>query len=130
LLAVGEVLQIDVAVNPGNSGGPLVDNKGRVVGVVFAGIRDFQGVNFAIPVSLVQKDLPRLRSGGKAVLPWLGLGIQEDHRGLEVNYVAPRSPSDWAGLRVGDRLTSVAGTQVSDLGDAQVRLLDFGTDAV
>jgi S1-C subfamily serine protease len=130
LLAVGEVLQIDVAVNPGNSGGPLVDNKGRVVGIVFAGIRDFQGVNFAIPVSLVQKVLPRLRAGGKATLPWLGLGMEEDHRGLEVAYVAPRSPADWAGVRVGDRLTSVAGTPVNELGDAQVRLLDFGTDAV
>lgn len=130
LLAVGEVLQIDVAVNPGNSGGPLVDSKGRVVGIVFAGIREFQGVNFAIPMSLVQKDLPRLRAGGKAVLPWLGLGVQEDHRGLELNYVAPRGPADWAGLRVGDRLTAIAGTPVSELGDAQVRLLDFGTDAV
>lgn len=130
LLAVGEVLQIDVAINPGNSGGPLVDDKGRVVGIAFAGIRDFQGVNFAIPVSLVQKALPRLMAGGKAKLPWLGLGIQEDHRGLEVAYVAPRSPADWAGLRVGDLLKSVAGTPVQDLGDAQVRLLDFGTDAV
>ncbi len=130
LLAVGEVLQIDVAVNPGNSGGPLVDNKGRVVGIVFAGIRDFQGVNFAIPVSLVQKALPRLQAGGKAVLPWLGLGLEEDHRGLQVAYVAPRGPADWAGVRVGDRLVSLAGTPVSEIGDAQVRLLDFGTDAV
>jgi S1-C subfamily serine protease len=130
LLAVGEVLQIDVAVNPGNSGGPLVDSTGRVVGIVFAGIRDFQGVNFAIPVSLVQKALPRLYAGGKAVLPWLGLGLEEDHRGLQVAYVAPRSPADWAGVQAGDRLISVAGTPVNEIGDAQVRLLDFGIDAM
>ncbi len=130
LLAVGEVMQIDVAVNPGNSGGPLVDSKGRVVGIVFAGIRDFQGVNFAIPASLVQKILPRLQVGGKAVLPWTGLGLQEDQRGLEVLYVAPRAPADWAGVHVGDRLVGVAGVAVSELANAQVRLLDFGIDAV
>jgi serine protease Do len=130
LLAVGEVLQIDVAVNPGNSGGPLVDSQGQVVGIVFAGIRDFQGVNFAIPTSLILKVLPRLQAGGRAVLAWAGLGFQEDLRGLEVVYVAPQGPGDWAGFKVGDRLTSVAGTPVTDLVGAQTRLLDFGTDAV
>lgn len=130
LLAVGQVLQIDAAVNPGSSGGPLLDSRGRVVGVVFAGIRDFQGVNFAIPASLVRQVVPRLQAGGRAVLPWVGLGLQEDHRGLEVLYVAPRSPADWAGVRKGDRLTGVAGTPVKELAPAQVRLLDFGTDAV
>jgi S1-C subfamily serine protease len=130
LLAVGEVLQIDVAVNPGNSGGPLVDSRGRVVGVVFAGIREFQGVNFAIPASLVRKILPRLQEGGRAVLPWIGVGLMEDPQGLEIVYVTPRSPADWAGMQVGDRLLGVAGVPVKELVDAQVRLLDFGTDAV
>ena len=130
LLAVGEVLQIDAAVNPGNSGGPLVDSRGRVVGVVFAGIRDFQGVNFAIPASLVRKILPRLQEGGRAVLPWIGVGLMEDPEGLEIVYVSPRGPADWAGMRVGDRVLSVAGVPVKELADAQVRLLDFGTDAV
>jgi len=130
LLAVGEVLQIDAAVNPGNSGGPLVDARGRVEGVVFAGIRDFQGINFAIPASLVRQVLPRLQAGGRTVLPWVGLGLQEDLRGLEVLYVTPRSPGDWAGIRAGDRLVSVAGSPVSEIAAAQVLLLPFGTDAV
>jgi len=130
LLAVGQVLQIDAAVNPGNSGGPLIDARGQVVGVVFAGIREFQGVNFAIPTSLVRKILPRLQAGGRAVLPWVGIGLQEDARGLEVLYVTPRSPGDWAGVRKGDRLVAVAGVGVKELAAAQVRLLDFGTDAL
>ncbi len=96
----------------------------------FAGIRDFQGVNFAIPTSLVQKVLPRLYVGGKAILPWIGLGLQEDQKGVEVLYVVPRAPGDWAGIRVGDRLIGVAGVPVSELAAAQVRLLDFGIDAV
>lgn len=130
LLAVGEVIQIDAAVNPGNSGGPLLDARGRVVGVVFAGIREFQGVNFAIPASLVRELLPRLEAGGRAILPWLGLGLQEDHRGLEVLYVVPRSPADWAGVQKGDRLVGLAGRPVRELPEAQVRLLPLGTDAV
>lgn len=130
LLALGEVLQIDVPVNPGNSGGPLLDESGRVVGVVFAGIASFQGVNFAIPAALVQKELPRLKVGGAAVIPWMGLGLQEDAAGLEVGYVAPQSPGDWAGVQVGDRLTDVAGVPVTEIAAAQVRLLDFGTSAV
>lgn len=130
LLTLGEVIQIDVAVNPGNSGGPLVDRQGRAVGVVFAGIREFQGVNFAIPASLVTQALPRLYAGGRSVVPWLGLGFQEDLHGVEVVYVVPRGPADWAGIRVGDRLTSVAGTPVSSLAEAQTRLLDFGTEAL
>jgi S1-C subfamily serine protease len=130
LLALGEVLQIDVAVNPGNSGGPLVDAQGRVVGVIFAGIRDFQGVNFAIPASLVRRVYPLLEAGGRISLPWVGLGLQEDAQGVEVLYVVPRGPADEAGIRVGDRLTGVAGTPVKEIAQAQVRLLDFGTDAV
>lgn len=130
LLAIGEVLQIDAAVNPGNSGGPLLDAQGQVVGVVFAGIREFQGVNFAIPTSLVRLVLPRLQAGGRAVLPWIGIGLQEDHRGLEVLYVSPRSPADWAGVRQGDRLVGVAGLAVREISQAQVHLLQFGPDAV
>jgi S1-C subfamily serine protease len=130
LLALGEVLQIDVAVNPGNSGGPLVDAQGRVVGVIFAGIRDFQGVNFAIPASLVRRVYPLLQAGGRISLPWVGLGLQEDAQGVEVLYVVPRGPGDEAGIRVGDRLTALAGTPFKEIAPAQVRLLDFGTDAV
>jgi len=130
LLSVGEVLQIDAAVNPGNSGGPMVDADGRVLGVVFAGIRGFQGVNFAIPTSLVRLDLPRLQVGGRAVLPWMGLGFQEDMHGTTVVYIVPRGPGDWSGVHLGDRLVAVGGVPVSDLNAAQIRLLDFGISAV
>jgi len=129
LLPMGDVFQVDVAVNPGNSGGPLVDATGQVVGVVFAGIQEFQGVNFAIPATIATKLLPRLKAGGKAIIPWLGLGLQEDFKGLEVVYVLPQGPSDWAGIRKGDRLVSLAGQSVSEIAQAQGKLLDFGIDS-
>ena len=59
-LQMGDAMQMDVPVNPGNSGGPLVDETGRMVGIVFAGIEQFQGVNFAIPGYWVLKFLPSL----------------------------------------------------------------------
>ena len=125
LLPMGDVYQMDVAVNPGNSGGPLVNAQGQVVGVVFAGIQEFQGVNFAIPSQLLKKMLPRLQLGGRAEIPWLALGLQEDMRGLEVIYVLPRGPADWAGIRPGDRLVSLGNTPVAEIAAAQARILDF-----
>ena len=95
-------MQIDVAVNPGNSGGPLLDSKGEGCRHrVLPESEIFRVSILPFPSALVQKLLPRLQDGGKAVLPWTGLGLQEDQRGLEVLYVAPRAPADWAGVRVG-----------------------------
>lgn len=127
LLPMGDVIQIDVAVNPGNSGGPLVNEKGEVVGIVFAGISGFQGVNFAIPGETVKKLLPLLKDSGKLSVPWMGLGLVEDLRGLEVTYVLPEGPGDWAGLKVGDRLTTFNGQPVKEVAQIQEALLLWGT---
>lgn len=127
LLPMGDVIQIDVAVNPGNSGGPLVNEKGEVVGVVFAGISGFQGVNFAIPGETVKKVLPLLKDSGKLTVPWIGAGLIEDLHGLEVSYVLPESPADWAGLKVGDRLDSFNASPVKEIAQIQESLLLWGT---
>ncbi|MEI8092699.1 MAG: trypsin-like peptidase domain-containing protein [Spirochaetales bacterium] len=129
-LPMGEVFQIDVAVNPGNSGGPLVDSSGQVVGVVFAGVSEFQGVNFAIPAPLVQRLLPQLKAGGKAFVPWMGLGLQEDMTGLEVVYVLPQSPADFAGFLPGDRLVSFDKVPVKEIAHTQALVLNEGADRV
>ena len=63
LLSMAAVMQIDAAVNSGNSGGPLINENGEVQGVVFAGIPDYQGLNFAIPVEYLKVILPRLYTG-------------------------------------------------------------------
>jgi S1-C subfamily serine protease len=131
LLPMSDVIQIDVAVNPGNSGGPLVNDKGQVVGIVFAGIPQFQGVNFAIPGEVVQKMLPLLKAAQGAVsVPWIGAGLVEDMIGLEITYVTPQSPADWAGLKVGDRLVAFAGVKVNDISTIQNLVLAYGMNAV
>ena len=69
ILQIGDVIQIDAAVNSGNSGGPVIDMSGRLVGIVFAGIDQFQGLNFAVPAERLAAALPAMIAGGKAERP-------------------------------------------------------------
>ena len=92
-LQLGDVIQIDAAVNHGNSGGPVVDSQGRLVGIVFAGADQFQGLNFAIPAERLAAALPAMIAGGKAERPWLGLTLSETVYGAEIIYVAPSTPA-------------------------------------
>jgi hypothetical protein len=91
-LQIGDVIQIDAAVNHGNSGGPVVDMLGRLVGIVFAGVEQFQGLNFAVPAERLAAALPAMIRGGKAERPWLGLSVSETPQGAEIIYTAPATP--------------------------------------
>jgi S1-C subfamily serine protease len=123
-LQMGDAVQVDVPINYGNSGGPLLDAAGRLVGVVFAGIEQFEGVNFVIPFSWVNKVLPGLYRGGEARHPWLGMAVHESEQGLEVLYVLPGGPAAAAGLEPGDLLQSLNGTSLRKLGPLQASLLE------
>ncbi|MDR2445419.1 MAG: S1C family serine protease [Spirochaetaceae bacterium] len=93
LLQIGDVIQVDAAVNHGNSGGPVIDMEGRLVGIVFAGIEQFPGLNFAVPAERLAAALPAMIRGGKAKRPWLGLTLAETSTGAEILYVAPLTPA-------------------------------------
>ena len=93
LLQLGDVIQLDAAVNHGNSGGPVVDERGNLLGVVFAGIEQFQGINFAVPVQRLISALPALLAGGQVERPWLGLVLAEERDGVSILYVAPNTPA-------------------------------------
>jgi S1-C subfamily serine protease len=124
-LPIGDVIQIDAAVNPGNSGGPLIDSAGRLVGIIFAGVEQFEGLNFAIPAARLAAALPAMLKGGKAQRPWLGVSLAETKDGAEIVYVAPLTPAAELSLGEGEVITKIAGI---DVAAAQGMTLPFMQD--
>jgi S1-C subfamily serine protease len=130
LLQVGDSMQVDVPLNPGNSGGPLLDEKGNLVGIVFAGMQQFEGLNFAVPYTWVEKALPALYKGGQAVHPWLGIAVTETDKGLEVVYAVPDEPAALSGIRAGDIIETLDGKPYTKLSDIQDAVLGHAPPAL
>ncbi len=118
-LQIGDAMQVDVPINPGNSGGPLVLPDGQVAGVVFAGIEQFEGVNFAVPAYWIRAILPNLFLEDSVVHSWLGTAVREVDDGLEVIYVVPEGGAERAGVVTGDVIRSIDGVAVAKLAEAQ-----------
>jgi len=112
-LQIGDVIQIDAAVNHGNSGGPVVDNEGRLVGIVFAGIDQFQGLNFAVPAETLTSALPAMIKGGKSQRPWLGITLCEANSEAEIIYTAPNTPSYLHKVSEGTFIKTINGKKVT-----------------
>ncbi|GAB1484084.1 S1C family serine protease [Treponema sp.] len=124
-LQIGDVVQIDAAVNHGNSGGPVVDSQGRLAGVVFAGIEQFEGINFAVPVARLTAALPALLRGGKAERPWLGFSLNENREGIEIIYISPNTPASEISAAEGTYLKTLAGFNLSSLSGGIATLQDL-----
>jgi len=121
------LIQFDAAVNPGNSGGPLFDGSGSVVGInaqIYSRSGGFQGVSFAIPIDVALKVKEQIVATGKARHGRLGVTVQDlnqslaDSFGLKqvggalISNVAPGSAAAEAGLKSGDVITEVNGEPV------------------
>jgi S1-C subfamily serine protease len=133
---IEDVIQTDAALNPGNSGGALVDSAGRVIGINTAIIGGAQGICFAVPIDTAKWVVPELLREGRVVRGYLGLAGQTqpfDRRlgrrlGLEVPAgvliasIAERGPAAAAGLRPGDLILAVDGAPTPTV-DAVHRLL-------
>jgi len=121
-LPLGEVIQVDAAVNPGNSGGPLLDAEGELAGVVFAGLPRYQGLNFAVPAHWAVRVLPDLYRGGEIRHPWLGIAAYEGREGLAAIY---RHPDGSPAAPAAGELVRIAGKACKTLSEAQAILLSY-----
>jgi serine protease Do len=137
-------IQTDVAVNPGNSGGPLLNMRGEVVGInsqIFSRTGSFAGISFAIPIDYAFNVADQLMKTGKVVRGRIGVGIQNvtkdlsDSLGLgkaagaAVSNVEDGSPASKAGLEVGDVILKIDGRTVEGSADLSrtIRALKPGT---
>ena len=120
-------IQTDVAVNPGNSGGPLFNTRGEVVGInsqIYSQTGGYQGLSFAIPIELATKVRDQIVATGHASHARLGVAVQEVNQtlaesfeldkpeGALVSSIDPGGPADKAGLKTGDVIRKVNGQSI------------------
>jgi len=131
---ISNFIQTDAAVNPGNSGGPLVDVHGRVVGMNVAiataqntsgGATEGQsaGISFAIPLATIESRINELIAGKTIASGFLGVGPgrfdEPDPRGVHIGNVTPGGAADKAGLKVGDVIAEIDGQAATEWGILQ-----------
>ena len=135
LLALGNVFQIDAAVNSGNSGGPLIDKNLKVQAIVYAGMLQLQGLNFAIPIEYLKQELPYLYGRGEILHSWIGCfgnTLREGTKksGLEIQYVLSGGSAFMAGLKAGDIITSLDGQPVTSLDDFNFMMMALEPETI
>jgi S1-C subfamily serine protease len=133
---IDDIIQTDVALNPGNSGGPLVDSRGRVVGINTAVFAMAQGISFAVPIDTATSVIPQLLARGRVVRAYLGfggqsrpvdrhmvraLGLSHD-RAIQVMNVEGGTPAAAAGVHSGDLIVAIDDQPVQSVDDVH-RLL-------
>jgi serine protease DegQ len=130
----GSFIQTDAAINPGNSGGALIDTNGNLVGIntlIFSRTGGYQGIGFAIPVSLARRVMEQIIETGGVTRGWFGvevadlsselaqsLGLKGTTKGAIVGAIEKGSPAEKGGIKLGDVITSVNGKSVSDVNQA------------
>ncbi|WP_256414602.1 Do family serine endopeptidase [Acinetobacter sp. 5862] len=125
-------IQTDAALNPGNSGGPLFNQHGEVVGVnsrIFSGTGGYMGLSFSIPIDVAMDVVQQLKTNGKVTRSYLGVMLQDIDRNLAeayklpkpegslINQVTPKSPAEKAGLKSGDVILKINGSSISRTSD-------------
>ena len=124
-LVYQDFIQTDASIHPGNSGGPLIDTRGRVLGINTAISAEAQGIGFAIPINMVRDILPQLKEEGEVKRSWLGIYVDEVSPGLAhqleipakgalVRDVVPGGPADVAKLEKGDVILKLDDQLIED----------------
>jgi serine protease Do len=135
--AYADYIQTDAAVNPGNSGGPLVNLRGQVVGInssIWTRSGGYQGISFAIPINQARRIAEDLAYDGEVSRGWLGVSIEDldselaealgidGRNGAKIVQVNPQTPAEKAGLKAGDVVLAIDGHVVSGSADLRNRV--------
>jgi S1-C subfamily serine protease len=136
---IENVIQHTAPLNPGNSGGPLVDSRGRVVGINTAIIARAQGIGLAIPANTARLVVSQILAHGRVRRAYLGIAGRDreldrrlvrlhgltQERAVEVVSVEPDSPAERAGVQAGDRIVSIGGQSVGGIDDLHRALAEW-----
>jgi serine protease DegQ len=129
----GRFIQTDAAINPGNSGGALVDTNGNLIGIntlIFSRSGGYQGIGFAIPVSLAKRVMEQIIETGSVTRGWFGVDVADispelaeslglkGTRGAIVGAIERGSPAEKGGIRLGDVIVAINGKAVPDVSSA------------
>jgi S1-C subfamily serine protease len=132
-------IQTDAAINQGNSGGPLINDQGKVIGIneqIASQGGGNDGLGFAVPINTAIRSLEQIKANGKVQYAWMGVGLKtltgdiagmfnmKTQGGALVEQVSPGSPADKAGIRGGDQPVTVQGEQFTIGGDVIVKIDD------
>lgn len=118
------VIQTDAAVNPGNSGGPLINTQGKVIGINFATTANADNISFALPINIIKQRLEEYRTYGKFIKPYIGISYQMISEyealyytdvvpGALIMNVDPNGPASKVDIKRGDIITKVNGKELS-----------------
>jgi len=139
---IDNIIQTDAALNPGNSGGPLANSRGEVIGVNTAVIMPAQGICFAVPINSAKSIAVALMRDGHVRRAYLGVGLQnidlsrrlarfheiENHGATLILSVEANSPADKAGLHDGDAIIAINGHPINSADDLHRLLLETSDD--
>jgi serine protease Do len=122
-----DLIQTDAAINEGNSGGPLVDLNGEIIGINTAVVQGAQGIGFSVSSFTVIPVVQSILKHGRVMWPWLGVSVQdvtaplalelqmEERRGVLMHRIWPDSPAEAAGIQEGDVLISIDGKAIASI---------------
>ena len=135
-----DLIQTDASINSGNSGGPLIDKEGNVIGITTVKITDAEGIGFAIPINIIKPIIEKLQQAGKFEEASLGVYVYDKEAiqyidsslnfeyGVYITELIPEGAAKMAGIRVGDIIEKIDGIKLNKINDLRKHIYTKNID--